>query len=165
MDPVTIVEADLALPETGAAIRRLIDMYAMDPMGGGHPLPEAVLNDLVPGLQKHPTTHVFLAYVAGEAVGIAVCFLGFSTFAAKPLLNIHDLAVEPEHRGRGVGKALLQAVERAALALGCCKLTLEVLENNQWAMGTYRSFGFGQGAYKPETGGMLFFVKPLERFG
>ena len=45
-------------------------------------------------------------------VGAAVCFIGFSTFAAKPLINIHDFVVLPAARGKGVGRRLLEAVEK-----------------------------------------------------
>ncbi|HEU4533517.1 MAG TPA: GNAT family N-acetyltransferase, partial [Polyangiaceae bacterium] len=107
------------------------------------------------------TTLIFLAYLEGRAVGVAVCFRGFSTFAARPLVNVHDLAVVPECRGRGVGRLLLQAVERKARALGCCKLTLEVLENNQRARNLYASLGFAQLAYHEDAGGALFLAKTL----
>ena len=46
-------------------------------------------------------------------------FVGFSTFAASPLINIHDLHVEPEWRRQGVARLLLEAVEARARALGC----------------------------------------------
>ncbi|MDP7573186.1 MAG: GNAT family N-acetyltransferase, partial [Myxococcota bacterium] len=75
-------------------------------------------------------------------VGVAVCFLGFSTFQARPLLNIHDLAVLPEWRGRGVGRALLAAAEDRARQRGCCKLTLEVQDSNRRALQLYERFGF-----------------------
>ncbi len=95
-------------------------------MGNSQDLPQEVRNRLIPGLQAHPTTLIFLAYRGDEAVGIAVCFRGFSTFVAKPLLNIHDLAVNPDCRGQGIGHLLLDQVEHRAHELGCCKLTLEV---------------------------------------
>lgn len=154
--------AQLENPETADAVLRLIGMYANDPMGGSlSSLPPFVLENLISGLKAHPTTRVFLAYAGDEAVGVAVCFLGFSTFAAKPLLNIHDLAVAPGFRRQGIGKALLTALEREARALGCCKLTLEVLEHNHRAVEIYHSFGFDPGRYSPENGRVLFYVKPL----
>lgn len=157
-----IRSARLENPETADAVLRLIGMYASDPMGGSLPsLPPYVQENLIAGLKAHPTTRVFLAYVGDEAVGVAVCFLGFSTFAARPLLNIHDLAVAPGYRGQGIGKALLAAAEKEARTLGCCKLTLEVLEHNHRAVGTYKSFGFDPGGYSPENGRMLFYAKPL----
>lgn len=87
--------------------------------------------------------------------------LEFSTFAAKPLINIHDLVVLPLVRGQGIGKSLLAAVESKAKALGCCKLTLEVQENNAVAQKAYRAFGFNQAQYLQEAGPILFFAKPL----
>ena len=71
-----------------------------------------------------------------------VCFFGLSTFQARPLLNIHDLAVVPEYLGKGIGRALLSAAETRARRHGCCRLTLEVQDDNQWARSLYESFGF-----------------------
>ncbi len=161
MQPVEIVHAELSRKEHQHAVLELIDAYARDPMGNGGPLSAEVRRTLIRGLQQHPTTIVFLAYQAGEAIGIAVCFRGFSTFAARPLVNIHDLAVLPAHRGRGVGSRLLEAVEREARDTGCCKLTLEVLENNHRARRVYELAGFAQARYQEEAGRGLFFSKPL----
>lgn len=132
---VQVLPADLDNPAHQAAVVDLIDRYARDPMGGGKPLPVPVRDNLIAGLKAHPTTMVFLAFAEDRPAGIAVCFLGFSTFAAKPLINIHDFAIAPEFRKQGISKHLLAAVEERARALGCCKLTLEVLENNARAHG------------------------------
>src|SRR5207247_6977182 len=96
----------------------------------GRALAHEALARLIDGLRRHPTTLIFLAYLQGQAAGIATCFLGFSTFFARPLLNIHDFAILPQHRGRGLARHLLRAVEAKALELGCCKLTLEVQEKH-----------------------------------
>jgi ribosomal protein S18 acetylase RimI-like enzyme len=140
---ITITEADLDLSAHQEAIVAMLNAYARDPMGMGRDLPEAVRHRLLPALQQHPTTLVFLAFQASEPIGIAVCFLGFSTFAARPLINIHDLAVLPAYRGRGVGRQLLEQVERKGRQLGCCKLTLEVREDNHPAQHLYSRVGFG----------------------
>src|SRR5438552_2448132 len=95
---ITIREADFADPADRDGIVAVLGSYAADPMGGGVPLADAVQARLVPGLQAHPTTLVLLACDDGRPIGIAVCFVGFSTFAARPLLNVHDLAVLPEYR-------------------------------------------------------------------
>jgi ribosomal protein S18 acetylase RimI-like enzyme len=115
---------------------------------------------LVPGLAAHPTSRAWLAFDGEEAVGVCVGFLGYSTFAAQPLLNIHDLAVLPGHRGRGVGRALLAAAEQGARAENCCKLTLEVLEDNLPARALYEAFGFHDVRYG-DSGPMKFLGKPL----
>jgi GNAT superfamily N-acetyltransferase len=161
--PIEIVEADLDRTDHQHAVVELIHAYAMDPMGNGRPLSSQTRLELIPGLQRVPTTLVFLAYRQQSAIGIAVCFLGFSTFAARPLINIHDLAVLPAHRGQGVGRRLLEAVEQKARDLGCCKLTLEVAENNGKARRIYGAAGFAQAVYASGTGGALFMSKPLEK--
>ena len=161
MEAAEIVEADLTRVEHQRAIVELIDAYARDPMGNGKPLSAEVRRALIPGLQQHPTTLIFLAYRGGDPVGIAMCFRGFSTFAARPLINIHDFAVLPAHRGRGIGRRLLKAVERKAREMGCCRLTLEVQENNHGARRVYAAAGFAQAVYQQAAGGVLFLSKPL----
>lgn len=161
MPAVQVVEADLSLPEHQAATEGLIDLYARDPMGNGEPLSADVRSRLIPGLREHPTTLVFLAMRDSEPVGLAVCFRGFSTFAAKPLINIHDVFVTPACRGLGVGSQLLEAVADKGRAIGCCKLTLEVQENNHRAKALYAAAGFAQATYLPEAGGALFMSKVL----
>jgi GNAT superfamily N-acetyltransferase len=158
---VTVIEANLADAEHQRATVDLLNAYARDPMGDGRPLPEAVRRELVPGLQRHPTTMVFLAYQGATPVGLAVCFLGFSTFAARPLVNISDYFVFPAQRGAGVGRQLLAAVERRARELECCKLTLEVQENNHRAKWLYAAAGFSQAVYVPEAGGSVCMSKRL----
>jgi len=143
---VDVVAAELAEPAHQRAIVELLDMYAREPTGANQPLTEETRRRLIPGLAAQSNGCHFLAFDASHAIGLAICFFGFSTFAARPLLNIHDLAVHSEYRGRGVGRALLQAVERAARAAGCCKLTLEVRSDNRSAQALYRSVGFGPGA-------------------
>lgn len=161
MSSLEIVEADLDDTGHREAVLALIDAYAVDPMGSGHSLPPAVRERLVDGLREHPTTLILLAYESGQPVGIAVCFGGYSTFAARPLINIHDLAVLPDRRGRGIGRRLLDAVEERARQRGCCKVTLEVFENNHRARRTYAAAGFGSPVYHEEAERTLFLSKPL----
>src|SRR5262245_3822644 len=86
---IRIVEADLNLFEHRAAVLAMVNAYSMDGMGGAKPLDPDVRARLIPGLRRHPTTLVFLGFAGEQPVGVAVCFIGFSTFAAKPLINIH----------------------------------------------------------------------------
>ena len=127
----------------------LVDAYARDPMGGGAGLAPDVRARLGADLRERiarGSALVLLAERGGEPVGVAICFVGYSTFRARPLLNLHDLAVLPAARGAGVGHALLDAVAARARALGCCKVTLEVREDNAVARGLYASAGFVEGA-------------------
>jgi GNAT superfamily N-acetyltransferase len=163
--PISIVEADLSRPDHQAAVVALTDAYSRDPFGDGKPLDPDVRERLIPGLRSHPTTLIMLAFDGDRPVGMATCFVGFSTFAAKPLVNIHDLVVVEESRGRRVGRGLLDSVERKARELGCCKITLEVLDKNPRAMSAYRSFGFAQYSLQEGAGVAIFMAKPLEESG
>jgi ribosomal protein S18 acetylase RimI-like enzyme len=142
MTTVQVRRADLDDAADAAAIVQLLDAYAADPRGGGKPLPDAVRARLVAGLRQTPASRVWLAFDNLKAIGVCVGFVGYSTFQALPLLNIHDLAVLPGHRGLGAGRALLAAAEALARAEACCKLTLEVQEDNSPARQLYESFGF-----------------------
>lgn len=157
---IEIREADFADAADAAAMVTVLDSYASDPVGGGEPLSAAVRDRLVPALSQQSSALVLLAWNDVEPVGVAVCFFGFSTFQARPLLNVHDLAVIPGHRGRGIGRKLLTAAEQRARERGCCKLTLEVQEDNLTALGLYESFGFGDVVYG-ESGPTRFLSKPL----
>lgn len=148
--------ADLADARDADRITTLLNTYALEPVGGGKPLTRDVRERLVPALRAIPRALVLLAFVDETAIGIAVCFVGFSTFRAQPLLNIHDLAVLPNYRRRGVARALLQAAEDHARREGCCRLTLEVLESNSGARDLYRRFGFDESTIS------RFLVKPLD---
>jgi ribosomal protein S18 acetylase RimI-like enzyme len=156
-----IIQADLNDTHHQAAVLEMTRAYARDPMGNGRDLPEQVCGVLIERLRAHPTTLIFLALNEEGPVGIVTCFVGFSTFAGRPLVNIHDLYVVPNHRRDGVARKLLEAVENGARALGCCKLTLEVQENNRAALTLYRSLGFVNGQYQPEAGTVLFREKRL----
>jgi GNAT superfamily N-acetyltransferase len=161
MPTIEFLEADLARTDHQRAVVELIDAYSRDPTGDGKPLSADVRARLISGLQEHPTTLIILALEGTKRVGIAVCFRGFSTFAARPLLNIHDLNVLPAHRGFGIGRGLIAAVEAKARAMGCCKLSLEVQENNHRARRTYTASGFTHTQYEAKAGSVLFLTKRL----
>ena len=161
MQDIVVVEADLGDPRHQDAIVHLVNTYAGDAMGGRRALSEEVRTALIPGLQQHPTTVVFLAWHGDTPVGIAVCFVGFSTFLARPLINIHDLAVIPTYRGQGVGRLLLEQVAAKGKALGCCKLTLEVRSDNHPAQRLYKAVGFDSAASYGGTVQVWFLEKRL----
>ena len=152
-----VLLADLANPDHQAAILDLLDMYSRDEFGANQPLSDQARADLIPGLVNHGATRIFLAYDEARPVGLAICFVGFSSFRAKPLLNIHDIAVRPETRGKGIGRQLLNAVAEDARALGCCKLTLEVRADNLRAQALYKDVGF-----QPTDPGTWFWTQTLD---
>ena len=161
-DDLTILEADLENAHHAKAIVSLLDSYAREPAGIGAPLRDSVKQRLIPALRAQPGALVLLAILRKQPVGIAVCLRSFSTFAAAPVLNLHDLAVLRSfstfaaapvlnlhdlavlrsHRGLKIGRELLRVVETKARALGCVKMTLEARENNERALHLYESAGF-----------------------
>lgn len=163
MREIEIIEADLDNSQHQDAVVAMMDAYSADPMGDAKPLSDFARRHLIHGLREHPTTLVFLAFHNGQPCGIATCFRGFSTFAAKPLLNISDFYVDPSLRGQGIGHLLLEAIQKQAKALGCCKLTLEVQQSNSRARAVYGRFGFAQAVYPADVagGGSLYLVKPF----
>jgi ribosomal protein S18 acetylase RimI-like enzyme len=159
---IRIVEADLSLAEHQEAVLAMVDVYSRDAMGNGKPLDQDVRTRLIPGLRRHPTTLIFLAFDGVQPIGAAVCFIGFSSFAAKPIINIHDFVVLPASRGKGIGRRLLEAVEAKARELGCCKLTLEVMDKNHQAIRMYQAAGFERYSLQEEAGVAIFMSKPLQ---
>ena len=134
------------------ALLALLDHYANDPMGGGTPLSKTTQANLIPQLKSYPQVFSLLCYHQDRAIGLANCIESFSTFSAKPVINIHDIVVLSAFRGAGVGKRLLSAIEEIARTKGCAKLTLEVLEGNPIAQKVYANFGFEGYALQPSTG-------------
>jgi len=158
---IEIRVADLGNADDAAGFLAVLDSYARGEMGGGVALSAEVKARLVPALRQHPGALVLLALHEGRVVGAASCFLGFSTFAARPLLNVHDLAVLPELQGQGIGKQLLAAVEEQARARDCVKVTLEVLEANARARRLYQSVGFRDFELAGNALRTLFLSKPV----
>jgi ribosomal protein S18 acetylase RimI-like enzyme len=144
------------------AIFELLDLYAQDAMGGGKALSAATRRDLVPELRRRPWVVTLLALIGDEAVGLLIAMEGFSTFAARPLMNIHDVAVHPDYRSLGIGSALFEEVEKVSIKRDCCKLTLEVLEGNERAKALYGRLGFKPYALDPATGAAQFWEKPIQ---
>jgi GNAT superfamily N-acetyltransferase len=159
---IRIVRADYRNPAHAAALVQLLDAYARDPMGGGEPLSDFARARLVDALAARTQAFSLLAYESGAPVGLANCIEGFSTFACKPLVNVHDLAVLNSHRGKGIAQKLLEAAEEIARERGACKLTLEVLSGNHGAVRLYERVGFANYQLDPQAGQAQFMQKWLD---
>lgn len=88
-----------------------------------------------------PRCHCDLAFWNGQPAGFALWFYNFSTFAGKAGIYLEDLFVEPEHRGQGVGKALLKHLARRCVAEGLPRLQWWVLDWNEPSIAVYKSLG------------------------
>ncbi len=161
MHALTIQPADFDDPACTADFLDLLDHYMRSPSGNGQSMPAELRTRLPAELRQRPTVLSFMAYQDGRAAGLINCVEGFSTFAGKPLLNIHDIIVHEDFRRRGIARALLAHAEQAAVARGCCKLTLEVLEGNTGAREAYADFGFQGYQLDPAMGQALFMEKKL----
>ena len=158
---IDVVRADYRDERQARDIGYLLNCYALDPMGGGTPLPREVQQNLARELAKLPHAFSLLCYVDGRPAGLVNCFEAFSTFSCKPLINIHDIAVLAEFRGLGLSQLMLTEVEKIARERGCCKITLEVLEGNTAARNAYEKFGFDSYELDPALGKAMFWQKPL----
>ena len=143
------------------AIVQLLDAYAKDPAGGGQPLSAFAKANLVNELASRPQAFSVLAFEGDTPVGLVNCIEGFSTFACKPLVNVHDVVVLDSHRGQRVGEQMLVLAEQIAKQRGACKLTLEVLSGNPSAIKLYERIGFESYQLDPAMGSALFLQKQL----
>ncbi len=157
----TVVLADYHNPTHAQDLVMLLNAYAEDPMGGGEPLSTFTQDNLIKALQEQPQVLSLICYVDDKPAGLVNCVKGFSTFSAKPLINIHDVVVLKQFRGLGISQLMIQQVEAIAIEHGCCKLTLEVLEGNVVAKAAYKKLGFGGYELDPKMGQAVFWQKTL----
>jgi ribosomal protein S18 acetylase RimI-like enzyme len=161
---LNICVANYADPVHARAVVELLDGYASDSMGGGHPLTDFTKTHLIAAMAARPTLFSVLAFdeSAGSLpVGLVNCVEGFSTFACKPLVNVHDVVVFSSHRGQRVAEKMLALVETIAKERGACKLTLEVLSGNASASKLYQRMGFENYQLDPAMGVAQFMQKWL----
>lgn len=90
---------------------------------------------------SHPAAEILIARRDETPLGFALFFPNYSTFLAKPGIYLEDLFVHPDHRGQGVGRALLLEVARLAVQRGCGRLEWSVLDWNEPALRFYASLG------------------------
>lgn len=156
-----IRRADYRDPAHAEALVFLLDAYARDTAGGGQPLSAFAKTHLVAELAARPQAFSVLAFDDTQPVGLVNCIEGFSTFACRPLVNVHDVVVLASHRGQRVGALMLAEVETIARERGACKLTLEVLQGNAPAIKLYERIGFAGYQLDPSLGQAQFLQKWL----
>lgn len=100
---------------------------------------EDLLRETLFGARR--VAEVLIAHLGGAPAGFALYFHNFSTFLGRPGIYLEDLFVEPAHRGKGIGKALLVEVAKIARERNCGRLEWAVLDWNQPAIDFYRGLG------------------------
>lgn len=153
---VQIIKGNLNKKEHVEHFLRLTSAFMSDKMGGNITWTNEERDKVVVDMKNHPCAILLFAIVKGEFAGICTCFFAYSTFLAKPLLNIHDIYIEESLRGNGLGKKLIKAVEDVAAINKCGKITLEVRKDNLNARDLYKSQGFTEA---PSS--KLFWVKKI----
>jgi GNAT superfamily N-acetyltransferase len=90
---------------------------------------------------ERPVAEALVVDRGGTLVAFALFFTNFSTFLARPGLYLEDLFVLPEHRGEGIGEALLTRLAQLAAERGCGRFEWSVLDWNESAIRFYERMG------------------------
>jgi GNAT superfamily N-acetyltransferase len=88
-----------------------------------------------------PVAEVVIAYWDDKPAGFALFFHNISTFLGRAGIYLEDLFVEPEQRGKGIGKALMLYLAKLAQERGCGRLEWAVLNWNTPSIEFYKSLG------------------------
>jgi len=136
------IRVDLSNETHCAKLLDLLNAYMKDEMGIGQSMPTGLGPKIIEGLKKHPAYLGFFVLVEDQFAALANCNLNFSTWKARPLINIHDFIVAPEFRKQGIGLFLLKEIENYARENHCCKVNLEVRCDNTKAQKLYQKVGF-----------------------
>ena len=159
--PIQVVSADMPLASHAQAVLMLLDDYARDPAEGGQGLSDYAKSNLISAMKSRDSMFSVLAYDGEQPVGLVNAIEGFSTFACKPLVNVHDVTVLASHRGKGIARQMLARVADIARKRGAVKLTLEVLSGNAPALKVYTDLGFKGYELDPAMGKAQFMQMAL----
>lgn len=163
---VSIRELDFANALDRDALAKMIQSFSADEAIGGKGIASETAVAAVAGLARRvPSIWVAMAWdESGESrrgAGMVITIESYSTFAAAPVLNIHDVAVASDYRRQGVGRRLVEAARDEARRRDCCKMTLEAYRQNEGAIRLYRDLGFRSPGEGTPTGETLFFSLSL----
>ncbi len=158
---IEVKAVDYDDPHQADDLVSLLNHYSCDPMGSGKPLDNSIKQRVVEEMKRRPHVGSAIVYVDDQPAGLINFVEGFSTFNAKSLMNIHDVVVHRDYRGRGLSRKLFEFVESEAKRRGCCKVTLEVVGGNEVAKSAYRNFGYSAYSLSDETGVAEFWEKNI----
>ncbi len=85
--------------------------------------------------------YAVIAEADGAPVGFGLYFFNFSTFLGRPGLYIEDVYVRPDHRSRGIGRAIFRHLAQVAVEQGCGRMEWWVLDWNAPAIRFYQALG------------------------
>ncbi len=135
--PFTLRSAELR--DVGAIVQLIRDLAEFEKLTH---LVQVTAEKLRPQLfGERPAAEALVAECGGEVVAFALFFTNFSTFLAQPGLYLEDLYVKPDHRGSGIGKALLTRLAALAVERSCGRFEWSVLDWNETAIRFYERMG------------------------
>jgi aminoglycoside 6'-N-acetyltransferase I len=123
----------------------------------GYPAPPEAVERRLVGLLDSEADLQLVAVEGSRIVGLAGLQLGLSLEYDGPVGKLSELVVDEDHRGQGLGRMMVQAVEREARARGCVLLYLTTAHRRKSAHAFYERVGF------VETGKR--YVKELTKSG
>ena len=162
---IRIREADFDDPDDLAAVRRLVEAFAEV---SEVELTSTVRDTVAPFLGRTAAFVLLAELVEADRrrpIGMLIAQRIIASFRACERINIHDLYVAADHRGRGLGRRLLDSCADRGRALGCCDLTLEVAGDNHVARRLYRRYGFDLPEGEVPEGAVLYGKCPIDRVG
>lgn len=89
----------------------------------------------------HPRIKAYLIEFDGKHCGYVITFHSYSSFLAKPTLYLEDIYIQPEYRGKGIGKSIMNMLVHNALEQGCGRMEWVVLDWNTSAQEFYHGLG------------------------
>jgi GNAT superfamily N-acetyltransferase len=99
---------------------------------------ETLLRD---GFGPQPYFECLIAEWDGAPAGFAFYFFDYSTWLGRPGIYLEDLFVDPEFRGKGIGRVLLERLAAIAVERNCARMKWQVLDWNEPAIEFYRAMG------------------------
>ncbi len=129
-----------AVPDDAESIHRFICELAdyEEALESVETTPAAIRGQLA---AEAPPFDALIAIVGEQPVGFALYFQNYSTWKGRIGIYLEDLFVSADHRGRGVGTALLSELSRVALERGAARLDWQVLDWNEPSIRYYESVG------------------------
>jgi len=124
-----------ARPEDAQALVRLIEQL-------GYPTSPDAVGRRVALLASSPADRLVVAELEGQVVGLASLHISLSVEYVKPAAKLSAIVVDSDYRRRGIGEALVTAMEADARARGCCLVFLTTAEPRRDAQAFYRRVGF-----------------------
>lgn len=124
-----------ARPPDAEALTRLVGQL-------GYPTSAEAVGRRVERLASSEADRLVVAEVEGKVVGLASVHISLSVEYDEPAAKLSAIVVDEEHRRRGVGEALVAAMEAEARARGCCLIFLTTAERREDAHAFYSRIGF-----------------------